>query len=39
MHGDWAVQLNLSGPLRDRIVTRLRFEPERVGSPQPPARR
>jgi hypothetical protein len=27
MHGDWALQLNLSGPLRDRIVTIVRFEP------------
>jgi hypothetical protein len=30
MHGDWALQLNLSGPLRDRVVTILNFEPERV---------
>jgi hypothetical protein len=30
MHGDWAVQLNLSGPLRDRIVTTLRFDPDKV---------
>ncbi len=30
MHGDWALQLNLSGPLRDRVVTILRFEPDRV---------
>jgi hypothetical protein len=30
MHGDWALQLNLSGPLRDRVVTNLRFEPDRV---------
>jgi hypothetical protein len=28
MHGDWAVQLNLSGPLRDRVVSMLRFEPQ-----------
>jgi hypothetical protein len=26
MHGDWALQLNLSGPLRDRVVKVLRFE-------------
>jgi hypothetical protein len=30
MHGDWAVQLNLSGPLRDRVVTTLRFDPDKV---------
>jgi hypothetical protein len=30
MHGDWAIQLNLSGPLRDRVVSILRFEPDRV---------
>ena len=30
MHGDWAVQLNLSGPLRDRIVANLRFDPDKV---------
>jgi YtkA-like protein len=30
MHGDWALQLNLSAPLRDRVVTNLRFEPDRV---------
>ena len=39
MHGDWALQLNLSGPLRDRLVSILRFEPDRVapatkGSPR-----
>ncbi|NWG24453.1 MAG: FixH family protein [Pseudorhodoplanes sp.] len=31
MHGDWALQLNLSGPLRDRIVKVLRFEGGEVG--------
>ena len=30
MHGDWALQLNVSGLLRDRVVAILRFEPERV---------
>jgi hypothetical protein len=30
MHGDWALQLNLSGPLRDRVVTVLRFDPDKV---------
>jgi hypothetical protein len=33
MHGDWALQLNLSGPLRDRIVTTLRFDPDKVSAP------
>ena len=28
MHGDWALQLNLSGPLRDRVVTVLHFAPD-----------
>jgi YtkA-like len=30
MHGDWALQVNLSGPLRDRLVTTLRFDPDKV---------
>ena len=30
MHGDWALQLNLSGPLRDRVVSTMRFDPDRV---------
>ena len=37
MHGDWALQLNLSGALRDRVVKVLRFEGDRVGE-APPAR-
>jgi hypothetical protein len=28
MHGDWALQLNLSGPLRDRVVTVIHFAPD-----------
>ncbi|OFX05581.1 MAG: hypothetical protein A3D94_18455 [Alphaproteobacteria bacterium RIFCSPHIGHO2_12_FULL_66_14] len=32
MHGDWALQLNLSGPLRDRVVAIVRFEPGRAES-------
>lgn len=36
MHGDWALQLNLSGPLRDRVVTIVRFEPGRA-TPAPAA--
>jgi hypothetical protein len=31
MHGDWALQLNLSGPVRDRVVKVLRFEGAEVG--------
>jgi hypothetical protein len=30
MHGDWALQLNLSGPVRDRVVTVIRFDPDRA---------
>ena len=30
MHGDWALLLNLSGPLRDRVVTVLTFDPDKV---------
>lgn len=30
MHGDWALQLNLSGPVRDRVVTTMRFGPDRM---------
>ena len=30
MHGDWALQLNLSGPLRDRVLKTMRFDPDRV---------
>lgn len=30
MHGDWAVQLNLSGKVRDRVVTVLSFDPDKV---------
>jgi hypothetical protein len=36
MHGDWALQLNLSGPRRDRIVKVLRFEDDRVVEIKPP---
>jgi hypothetical protein len=35
MHGDWALQLNLSGTVRDRVVTVLRFEGDRVGRALP----
>jgi hypothetical protein len=35
MHGDWALQLNLAGPLRDRVIKVLRFEGDRVSAPPP----
>jgi len=35
MHGDWALQLNLSGATRDRVVKVLRFERDRVGEAVP----
>ena len=35
MHGDWALQLNLSGAIRDRVVKVLRFEGNRVGEAEP----
>jgi YtkA-like len=35
MHGDWALQLNLSGAMRDRVVKVLRFEGDRVGEAVP----
>jgi hypothetical protein len=28
MHGDWALQLNMSGPVRDRVIKTMRFEPD-----------
>jgi hypothetical protein len=35
MHGEWALQLNLLGPVRDRVVTLLRFEGAEVTKPKP----
>jgi YtkA-like len=35
MHGDWALRLNLSGSIRDRVVKVLRFEDGRVGEAVP----
>lgn len=35
MHGDWALQLNISGPTRDRVVKVLRFEGDSVTEPEP----
>ena len=37
MHGDWAVQLNLSGPVRDRVIANIRFDPDRA-TPMVPSR-
>jgi hypothetical protein len=39
MHGDWALQVNLSGRIRDRVVKVLRFEPDRVGESVPGRKR
>jgi hypothetical protein len=33
MHGDWALQFNLSGKVRDRVVTVLSFDPDKVAPP------
>jgi hypothetical protein len=30
MHGDWALRIDVAGPLRDRVVKLMRFEPGRV---------
>lgn len=35
MYGDWAVRLELSGAVRDRVVKLLRFESDRVGEATP----
>jgi hypothetical protein len=35
MHGDWAVRLDLSGAVRDRVITMLRFEDDQVTSIKP----
>jgi len=35
MRGDWALQLNLSGSIRDRVVKVLRFEDDLVGEAVP----
>lgn len=32
MHGDWAVRLDLSGAVRDRIIAMLRFEGDEVSA-------
>ncbi len=40
MHGDWALQLNLAGELRDRVIKTMRFEGDRAvqSSPKTPSR-
>jgi YtkA-like protein len=35
MHGDWALRLDISGAVRDRVVKLLRFEGDRVGEAPP----
>lgn len=35
MYGDWALRLELSGAVRDRVVKLLRFESDRVGEATP----
>ena len=35
MYGDWALRLDLSGAVRDRVVKTLRFESEGVSEPPP----
>jgi YtkA-like len=38
MHGDWALRIDITGPLRDRVVKVLRFEPGRVAPAPAPSR-
>jgi hypothetical protein len=39
MHGDWALQINLTGAIRDRVIKTMRFEDGRVvPSPSAPSR-
>ena len=39
MHGDWALQINLAGTIRDRVIKTMRFEDGRVvPSPSAPSR-
>lgn len=35
MHGDWAVRLDLSGAVRDRVIAMLRFEGDEVSAVKP----
>jgi hypothetical protein len=38
MHGDWALRLDLVGPVRDRVIKLLRFQDDRVIDVPPPGR-
>lgn len=35
MHGDWALRLDLSGTVRDRVIKMLRFQSDGVGEVSP----
>ena len=35
MHGDWAVRLDLSGGVRDRVIKMMSFEGDKVGEAKP----
>jgi hypothetical protein len=37
MHGDWAVQIDLRGAVRDRVIAMLRFEGAEVTDVKPPS--
>jgi hypothetical protein len=39
MHGDWALQLNISGGGRDRVVQVLNFQPDKVEPAKPSSSR
>lgn len=39
MHGDWAVQIDLSGAVRDRVIAMLRFEEKEVTDVKPSSSR
>jgi hypothetical protein len=35
MHGDWALRIDVSGPLRDRVIVPLHFDDKSVRPPSP----
>ena len=37
MHGDWVLRIDVSGPLRDRVVVPLRFDDKTIRPPSPRA--
>jgi hypothetical protein len=37
MHGEWALRIDVTGPVRDRIVKVMRFEPGRAAPARSPA--